>query len=104
MIWIKLKLNTIYLILQRKQELMPFQLKEYNTNVIGLNSIPIYSKAINLFKDFPNKKGTLQLDVTSIKSLLLEENGVNGHHKNLCNTNKTGNLNITCYNGLQRRN
>lgn len=55
-----------------------FSIEGYNTNVIGLNSIPIYSKAINLFKNFPNKNGTLQLDVTSIKSLLLEENGVNG--------------------------
>lgn len=60
-----------------------FGITGYNTNVTGWDSLPdnenvIYNKGISLFDDDKNKVGTLNLDGSTIKSLVIEGNGVNG--------------------------
>lgn len=55
----------------------------YNTNVTGKNSLPsnknvIYYKGISLFNDGQNKTGTLQIDGSKLKSLVISQNGVTG--------------------------
>jgi hypothetical protein len=60
-----------------------FTIDGYNTNVTGWDSLPdnkniIYNKGISLFDNGKNKTGTLNLDGSTIRSLVISGNGVNG--------------------------
>jgi hypothetical protein len=60
-----------------------FSIDGYNTNVTGWDSLPdnkniIYNKGISLFENGQNKTGTLNLDGSTIRSLVISGNGVNG--------------------------